>query len=453
VRTYVVGTFVLIGAALLTFRPGLRADFVSDAWIFLERAQANSLAELVAFVDAQQGGFYRPAVELAFWIQYRMFGLDPLPYHLFALTAHIGAALLVGAIALHTTGRRLAAASALVVVLSVQAHEVVFDVADLHNALGGVLLSGAVLAAIRGTWLLGALLSAALFLVDESGLLVLPLVSLYLVVFRKPLRAVWPIAAMTLVYVTWRLVGGGFGTESRYECEGLLCLAAGAFEYVARYLVRPDPLIDQEVALAFGMGAIAVALLLQPWRWTTWRTVIFGLSWAAGATLFYLLGLYPYIADRFLYVPGMGMALVIGAFVVEGGDRLREGGIVRVAGAVALAAIVTWIVVGALTLHGRGVAWKTAGSRASSIVDSAVSLYPDPPIGAVFVFHNVPHSNVPFFPPGNTGPYVFNNGLPEAMRLGYGRPDLIVLEAPAEPPPGSSVLHLQVSGWTVTPIP
>lgn len=443
--------------ALAVFTSGLTAGFVSDAWIFLERADRHSIADVFAFAEAQRGGFYRPGIELMFWLEYRLFGLDPLPYHLLAVACHLGTAALVGAIALHITGQRIAAiAAAAVVALALHAHEVVFDVADLHNALGGVLLSGAIYAYLCHRSILAGLLLAALFTVDESGLLVLPIVALYELVLRAPrtraalteaTRTLGPVAAVTVLYVLWRLTGGGFGNEVANACRPIVdCLGSGLTAFAGRFLVRPEQLIGSRIfAIGGGAAVVAIVLLLQPWRWVSGRAAIFGTGWAIGSTVFFLLALYPYFPDRLLYIPTMGAAIVIGALAAEAGRRLGEDRPARIAASVAAVAVIAWIALGALTLSRRGEAWTAAGARARSIVEQTVALHPDPPRGATLVFSGVPHSLEPDFPPGNSGPFVFHNGLFAALWLRYDQRDITVLELPGEAPaPGPAAFYLTI---------
>ncbi len=141
----------LSAIAALVFMPGLTAGFVSDSWLFLERADDSSLADVAAFVDAQRAGFLRPAIESYFWLGYRLFGLDPLPYHLASIAGHVSSAALLGLLTARLTGHAWAAvAAAASLLFAVAAHEPLYDVADIHNALGGPLLIGAVLAYARG---------------------------------------------------------------------------------------------------------------------------------------------------------------------------------------------------------------------------------------------------------------------------------------------------------------
>ena len=89
--------------------------------------------------------------------------------------------------------------------------------------------------------------------------------------------------------------------------------------------------------------------------------------------------------------------------------------------------VAAWIAAGMWMLVNRGQLNIGAGEQAASIVREVHALVPDPPRGAVFIFGNVPVWASPTIPPGNTGPYLFNNGLDSAIRLEYDRSDLFVV--------------------------
>lgn len=427
------GAIIATAACVLVFGSGLRAWFVSDAWIFLRRAGLPAESLIQHLVPSN--GSYRPADELTFWIARRAFGLDPLPYHLFSLSAHAASSVLVAGIVWQLTRSRVGACAAGVTFLfSIHAHEVVFDVADVHNATGGVLLIGAVLAFVRGQPIISAALTALLFLVDESGLLVLPLAVLYTLICARPLswplfRTATPLVVTTIGYLALRYAGGGFLNEVRNPCRTAECLLAGAGQYFNRLFLRPDALISTEApTLLIALVLFGFAAMLLPQRWRHARVVLFGAAWVAGTGFFFILALWPYIADRFLYIPGAGVAIVVGALVTEALRRTREGYVPATSAAVVVAVLTAWIAVGAVALNTRGVLWTMAGERAAWILEQVVTLHPTPAAGATFSFRGVPHSLSPEIPPGNTGPYIFHNGLDHALAVVYGRDDITVVE-------------------------
>ena len=418
-------------ATVWVFSTGLAADFVSDAWVFIDRAR-QPIHSLLPHLIPSGESFYRPVVEAAFWVQLRLFGLEPLPYHLVALGCHVISSMLVGAIAWELSRARAVAIGATFAFLfAIQAHEVVFDVADLHNAIGGVLLFGATYLFIRGAHIWAASLTVLLLLTDESGLLVLPIAVLFLVTTHQRawshhLRSVAPIAIVTAAYIVWRMAYGGFGNEVRDPCATAECVVAGIGQYLNRLVLRPDVMISKEAStLAILAVVFGLAILLRPWRWRSVRAAVFGAGWVLGTSLFFVVALWPYTSDRFMYIPSGGLAILFGVFVSEAVSYLRDtrGSVRVVVPGLVLVLLTAWVAVGAWSLNGRGLAWTAAGERAASIVSQVRALHPYPAPNATFSFRGVPVYHQPLIPPGGT-PFVFNNGLPQALRIAYGRWDI-----------------------------
>jgi hypothetical protein len=438
---------VIASAAVITFSTGLRAGLLSDAFGFLEIASTQSLGRTLAHYLPDPSSWYRPTTESVFWLEARAFGSGPLGYHAVALACHLVSAFLLGAIATRLALSRVAGViTATVFALSIHAQEVVFDIADLHSALGGVALTAAVLAYLRGSHRLALVLTVLALTVDEAGLLIAALVGLHAALrpqplgsahgsgFRRFTRQALPFAFVVLTYLGFRLVAGqgGFFNES-VPCRTPMCLRSGALDYFNRLLVRPDQLRWQslayrgEVAVNTAMAAMGILAVLQPWRWRRRREALFAAGWAAGSAAFYVLTLYPYVADRFVYIPDMGLALVLGVAASEVKELwtsslpLERAGI---AGGWALLAV--WLALGIPMLAHRGRLYAQAGDHAQAILAAVQAVVPDPPPGAILVLRNVPAVYTPQIPPGNTGPFLFHNGLDSAVRLRYGRRDLKV---------------------------
>jgi hypothetical protein len=223
-------------------------------------------------------------------------------------------------------------------------------------------------------------------------------------------------------------------------------------------MVRPDVLISglwthRPIFVAFGLLVVALVLLLtRPWTWREKRVPLFVLAWLAVATTLFILSLWPYVTDRFVYVPDIALAVLIGVVALRASDARPQWSPVRKwASYAAACALVVWIAVGGWMLLGRGRLNIDAGEKDASIVHEIHALVPDPPPGAVFVVRDVPVLASPAIPPGNDGPYLFNSGLDSAIRLEYGRSDLKITlgrdnSTPA--PAGAYVFDIQ-NGYVV----
>lgn len=92
------GFALILIANLFAFIANFTAFFVKDDLILLATAHLN----LDAWKHSWPLGFYRPAAEWLYALQFRLFGTAPLPYHLVSFAAHMAAAFFV-----YLTVRRL----------------------------------------------------------------------------------------------------------------------------------------------------------------------------------------------------------------------------------------------------------------------------------------------------------------------------------------------------------
>lgn len=432
-------------AAIASFGPGLRAGFVSDTFVFIEEVHTASRQTVIEWFVPAGNRFYRPLYLVMLWGAERVFGPDPLGYHVLALLMHVGSAVLLSAIAFILTQRRLAAAvSGLTFLWSIHAHEVVFDVATLHHALGGFILLVGVFAWMRGDRGWSLLAIAAGMFVNELALLAAPILGLYELsiahegtIWKRVRRAfsrVAPHIALSAGYVAIRLAVAGQLPEEGATCLTPRCLVVALAEYVNRLLLRPEALLALAwtyrpiLATAAFVVVVGFTLLLWSWGATEWRASIFPGGWTLLAVAYVIVSLWPYVSDRFLYVPDMGLALLAGWIAGEGGRSIRQASSLRrVAIGVALALLGAWIASGGYMIRERGDLWRAAGMEAERIIEEIHALAPTPPARASFCIVGAPDSYLRPVAPGNTGPYVFRNGLGSALRIRYGRRDLTVI--------------------------
>src|SRR5262249_36884203 len=155
-----------------------------------------------------------------------------------------------------------------------------------------------------------------------------------------------------------------------------------------------------------------------------WEGGIFAGSWLAIAVAYAVVSLWPYVSDRFLYVPDMALAVLVGWIAGEGYRAWPRTWPGRLFGALALGALLGWIALGAYGLYHRGARWSAAGQDARHIIEHIHASVPAPPRNASFCLVGAVDSSWPVIPPGNTGPYLFRNGLAPALRMRFERTDL-----------------------------
>lgn len=463
--------FALLGVALaaVVFIPPLRAGFVSDSFALYARALRQTPVDLTALFIPTEGAWYRPLTDTAFWIEVHLFGDGYVGYHVVTLALHVLTSVLLVTVTRRLTNSRPASlAAGLVFLTSIHAHEPLWDIADLHTAMAAPLLVGAVLWYMLGRRRLAWATSAIALFVDEAGLLTVALVTLYAIVYessRKPERLVslaWrmlPFLALAAGYVAMRLIPGSVYAEGVQACRSVQCMAVAGMEYFNRLWVRPDALLsdiwgNRGRYIKLGVAGLAISIaLLRPWEWRQFKPIVFAMGWVVGASLFFALTLWPYIPDRFLYIPDVGLALLVGAIVASAAELASRRGRVYRGGLAAMSlVVVAWLVVGVPMIIDRGSRWISGGDEATAVLDSTQRALPQPPKNATLVFQQLPDAVYPVIPPGNSGAWVFHNqaSLHEGLQLRYHRGDFIVVQDGAVPSsaPGP-VLVLRVEGGSV----
>ncbi len=177
-----------------------------------------------------------------------------------------------------------------------------------------------------------------------------------------------------------------------------------------------------------------------------------------GSVLYYILALWEYISDRFLYIPDMGLGLLAGIAAAEIINRRASSASAQsrnIADAVVAGLFALWLAAGVIMLLDRGALWTKSGEEARSLVEQVHTLVPEVPANPVFIVRNLPDSYYQQIPPGNTGPYLFRNGFDYALRFRYGRDDIVAFaegSVPVDVPAADTILlsidsgHVKVIG-------
>lgn len=354
-------------AVLATYANGLGNGFVwDDKKIVVENAENRdpaSLGRVLTSADvvlkSQPAPYYRPLTRATFVLDRLAWGLDPLPYHLENLALHLAAALALLALARRVAPDPGAAllAALLFAVHPVNAESVDFVVAR-NNALVALFM---VLACIA--WMearasgrrLPLAASAGLFLLallsKETGMMLLPFLAALELAgparegerWRARLPRLAPLAGVAGVYLLARVLVLstvlGAGAAGAGVGAALVRVAHAVPRYLALALfpagltvhhADPETFLPGLPALAVAwalLGAVAFLLVRQGRPATR-----FGLLWFA-VNLLPVSGLVAIpsapIAERFLYVPAIGLWIVVGdqvaALAARSGHRRAIG--------------------------------------------------------------------------------------------------------------------------------
>jgi hypothetical protein len=478
-RSAVQGRLVLLLAVLfvivfvIVFVPPLRARFVSDSFVLFENARRQTPVDVLAGYLPAPGRWYRPTTDLVFWLEAHVFGDEPIGYHLLTLVCHLVSAVLLYGLTVHLTKRRAAGVVAFVAfALLPAAHEPLWDIADLHTALSGPLLLATLLAYARGHRRLALAAALVALTVDEVGLVGIGLICLYILLIdgrpfdrfsmRRALLPAAPFLALGIGYVAIRVLAGPIFSEGIEPCRSPQCLAVAGAEYVNRLVVRPDGLLQLIWLKRPQFAVLSVAILLlallagRVWRPLLLQPVFFATGWILGASAFFILTLWSYVPDRFFYIPDMGLCLLLGTiFAGASLEWAHAGRGQRMALLGGAAFLSVWLALGVPMMVARGQAWVEGGDQAARVVDAIKHALPDPPAGAVISVTGAPDAVLPQIPPGNSGAWVFHNGvsLERALQSAYRRVDLTVTGPEQTADPARPNVPFVVRDGIVVPVP
>jgi tetratricopeptide (TPR) repeat protein len=377
----------LVAATVCAYLPALRGGFVwdDDAYV-TENEPLRSTAGLARiWLDRRAEPQYYPLVHTSYWLEYRLWGLDPHGYHATNVLLHALGALLFWRVLLllEVPGAWL---GALLFALHPVQVESVAWVTERKNVLATVFYLAAALAywrfrppaddappAVprRGAYLLSLALFAAALL-SKSITCSLPAALLVVVWWKRgriawrdvrpllPMFALGLAAGMHTAYLEKEHVGAA-GPEWNLSPVDRVLIAGRALWFYAAKLVWPHPLVffyprwtvDAGAwwQWAFPLGALVVAVVLWALRARIGRGPLAALLLFAG-TLVPALGFfdvypmrYSFVADHFQYLATLAPLALVAAGAVRlgawvGADR-RFAGAAGLA-AVALLGVLTW---------------------------------------------------------------------------------------------------------------
>ncbi len=354
----------------------------SAGWVWDDDAYVTANATLRSLDGLRRIWFepgavpqYYPMTFSTLWLEYRLWGLQPLGFHLTNVVLHAGAAVLVWRVLLQLAVPGALLAAALFAVHPVHVESVAW-VTERKNVLSGVFYLGAMLAYLRAMVPAGSApparwgypVALALFtaaLLSKTVTCTLPVVLLVVVWWKRgrlTVRDVWPLlpfvalgvaGGLTTAWLERTHVGarGGYWAFSFPD----RCLIAGrALWFYLGKLAWPSPLvfiyprwrIDAAAwwQYLFPLGALAVlALLLATRRRLGDGALVAGVVFAV--TLAPALGFvdvypmrYSFVADHFQYLASVAPLALVAALAARGGRAgLVAGGV-----AAALCGALTW---------------------------------------------------------------------------------------------------------------
>jgi len=375
-RARLVALVFLLAATLATellYLPAAAGGFLGNDFSYLDQAQTIPFFQHPWLALHQGTSYYfRPVPALLWSILYSLFGLHPLPYHLFSISLHllVTALLVLWVYQLAEDPLAAGVAGLLFAVLPSHPEAVIWNSANT-DLLGTVFCLAAIIAYHRFSqrqnwWWFGlALLSSALAMLSKGFAFFLPLLIPLFDLTRKGLvrpdrnrliawSSLWVLAAILWAARTV-LVAGQFSHPT-----GLSPLSQFPSNWLANFWIFLWPRVPQgRPVLAAGLWTLAVAGILALGLIRNWRTP----ALLAPAALL-LLGLIPGSVlnrvgpeaefSRILYFPSLGLAALLGIALTRNRSwpALAVGApAVLIAFVLALWSAQPWIEAGKLSLR------------------------------------------------------------------------------------------------------
>ncbi len=335
----ILWVFLLVAGVFLAYLPVWHAGFIWDDEGHVTKPGLRSLHGLwrIWFVPGASQQYY-PLVHSVFWIEHRLWGDWPLPYHLLNVLLHAICAVLAGKVLqqLEVPGAWLAA---FIFALHPVQVETAAWVTELKNTLSGVFCMAAALCYLdfdrerKRRAYAAALTFFFLGLLCKTVIATLP--AALLVVFwwkrgrlswRKdalPLLPFFPLGVAAGLWTRWMeltffgVSGGEWGQTPVQRC---LIAGRAVFFYLGKLLypakltfIYPRWVVSGEIWWQWLYPAALIAFLAVLWTWRKRsRAPLAALLYFAG-TLFPALGFvnvypfrYSFVADHFQYLATLG---------------------------------------------------------------------------------------------------------------------------------------------------
>lgn len=373
-----------LAIAFFVYQPAWHAGFIWDDDDHLTANPAMSAPNGLRMIwSSMPVSRYYPLTLTSFWVQRRLWNLDPMPYHLVNIALHAINALLVFLVL-----RRLRVPGALFAALVWLVHPVNVEsvawVTELKNTQSGLFFFGAILCFLqfdalgKRRWYALALLCGAAAMLSKPSTVILPLVLLLCVWWeRRRWRVVDIIrvtpffvltlgmSALTVLEQRWQISRSGPAVWKVGTAQRLVVAGRAAWFYAGK-LVWPVPLVfvyprwtlDATSFLSWIplLGVVVVGIVLWAWRRQAWAHAgMFGLGYFVAALL-PVLGFfdiyyfhYCFVADHFQYLASVGLIALATSTGVHLASRAGKSG--RDMGVTAFCAVL--LTLGTLT-------WKQA---------------------------------------------------------------------------------------------
>jgi len=419
------------------FLPWITSYFVADDWSVIARNAHVSWQDVPQWFVTVRFGWYRPLFELFVALCWKLFGLNPVGYHLMSILLYTLLSATVGILGeLLTDDWRVGGLSTvLFAVLGCHAEPVLWFsatnelMAGLFTACG---ITSYVLFRRTGMrfWLLASGIGYLLGITSKETAAFLPFmllaydVLLFYAVTNK--RLSWrslspliPFVLLGMIFVLFRLSGGSpysvTVTIPRLIMNFMYYMAIEVFALPSNYayvaslpLWRVSPWLPTiPVTLATSIMAMIGWLLIRSQDWRGDGGYTRALSFAVVLTIAALASVILIVSERTAFVSSIGVVLALSILFVCGWNAVREYG--KWAKQVVTIAIILYIGTNASVLVYRGSRWGKAGETSRTVLMELNSQIVELPANAEVWLVNLP-DHLEYA-------YTFRNTFPSASEL------------------------------------
>ncbi len=427
---HIFSTLVMAGLAIVVgvlYLPVTDAPFQGDDFRYVHYLFFNldALLEgkkwdiwLSTFSGFGAWSYFRPMFQLSYLLDYLSWGLNPVGYHLTNLLLHTLTAFLVFILCWQLTRQRWAAVVAglcfAIMPIHVEAVAWFGARADGLNALCYSLsVVSFVLFRQRGRLIFLALsiIAFGCALLAKEVAVSLPLVLLlYDWLYQR--GRILAVQALCEHLLFWGVLAGYLGLRvALWGQTGISVgtrVAALEWDYLSQafILALTDPFLsDMTNELRWLLlGLAGIGLLIYRFRRELWL----GVGWIGATILPSLLSLDRSVFDRYVYLPSVGLALLLASVISRPGVFKA-----RLSYAIGFVMFVTVVGTYAPALYARNEAWARAAQITQLVTQQVRLLHPTVLSDARLIFTNVPVLV------GGRGMQAFGGKLHYAMQLSY----------------------------------
>src|SRR3989344_1397867 len=317
-------SLLLISATIFLYYPAFRYGFFQDDFLHLINTQTSLAGLLKYFVD-NSAIYYRPlGIQLAYWLQQKVFGPQPIYWHGFSLLVHLlNTGFVYTLIAKITKNKTVSFLASFLYATSAVHFISLFWLAETNLLLGALVLFSSLNFYLSGQLTLSLILLAFGLLTHEI-MIIFP--ALAVLLRRPPRRYLAGVSILALGYILLRLVILPIPATGTYTPQfnlssfnSLIWYGLWSFNLPEELkyqvvlwppYIQPKFLINFMPHLLIWGGSFISLLAVIVLKTKPWRLTWLGLGWfMIGISLFLILPLHQYPNYVIAGLPGITLLL------------------------------------------------------------------------------------------------------------------------------------------------